>query len=81
MRMRQSVKMLFVFLILLSISGCTQKIVIPQECDVPIPDEPIPVQLISQDPLSHAKNIGRNYMKMKIYAKKLRDALQVCTNR
>lgn len=79
--MRRSVKMLFVFLIVLSISGCTQKIVVPQECDVQIPDEPIPVQLISQDPLSHAKNMGRNYKRMKIYAKKLRDALQVCTKK
>ena len=76
--MRRSVKMLFVFLILLSINGCTEKIVVRQKCDFNIPDEPAPVKLISQDALAHAKNMGRNYKKMKIYAVTLRKAIDGC---
>ena len=77
--MKRLVTALGVFLIALSISGCSQKTVsVPQKCRPPVPQKPIIDQSRCTDILECSKQCLSNYTRMKSYAIELEEANKVC---
>lgn len=79
--MKQTVKVLSGFFLLLSISGCTPKTVyinVPVKCKIPETQEPS-IENTSCDTLLCASKVCvKNYNKMKEYAEKLKANSEVC---
>lgn len=77
--MRQIVKILLIFLTVLSISGCSQKIVyVPQKCIVKDVEDPI-IDTSKKDNIFDAsKQCAKNYMKTKEAFEKLKANVKVC---
>lgn len=77
--MQAIVKMLIAFCVVLTISGCSQKLImVPKECVIPTTDEPILNLQDQNTTLGEAKRCAYNYTQLKEKHEMLKKAVEVC---
>lgn len=77
--MQLIVKILIASFVVLTISGCSHKLImVPTACEIPKVDEPM-IDTIGKDTtLGEAKRCAKNYFQMKESYDKLKKVIEVC---
>jgi hypothetical protein len=77
--MQLIVKMLIAFFVVLTISGCSSKLImVPIACEIPKVDEPMIDTVSKESALGESKRCARNYFIMRESYEKLKKVVEVC---